>query len=148
MIEAVRKFMEAGEQPNTPEQVAKQIGFALEELDEALCSLEFPVIETPIRTEAVKEFANQFKAGEYTDAVDAANKVELLDGLLDLAWVAIGGAIAMGADVEGAWSEIVRSNMSKANPETGRMDKDANGKVIKPAGYSKPDLARFLSKGE
>ncbi len=144
MINDVRAFMEAGEQQNTPEQVGKQLGFALEELDEALCALEFPVIETPIRTEDVKEFAKQFKAGDYTDAVDSANKVELLDGLLDLAWVAIGGAIAMGADVEGAWAEIVRSNMSKVNPETGKMDKDANGKVIKPAHYSKPDLARFL----
>lgn len=52
----------------------------------------------------------------------------------------------MGADVEGAYAEIVRSNMSKIDPATGKMLKDANGKVIKPPGYSPPNLAPYLAK--
>jgi predicted HAD superfamily Cof-like phosphohydrolase len=140
MIEDVAKFMAAGEQQNTPEQVAKQLGFVLEEVSEAL--LEIGAGDHRY----IADLGDGFKKGFFDIETKYSDQTQVLDAFLDIAWVAIGGAIAMGADVPGAWAEIVRSNMSKVDPATGKMLKDANGKVIKPAGYSKPDLARFLPK--
>lgn len=141
MINDVAAFMRAGEQENTPEQVEKQIGFALEETEEMLCATGFENLKT------IRLLSEFFKEGRMTQHVLDSDKTELLDAFLDIAWVAIGGAIAMGADVEGAWAEVVRSNMSKVDPATGKMVKDENGKIIKPPNFSKPELAKFLPNG-
>ena len=52
----------------------------------------------------------------------------------------------MGADAEGAWKEVMRSNLSKIDKETGMVRKREDGKVLKPIDYSPPDLALFVKK--
>lgn len=76
--------------------------------------------------------------------VDAA--VEILDGTTDLAVVNCGFAIATGLPGAEAYEEVVTSNISKQNPETGRIDKHPDGKWIKGTGFFKPDLARVLKR--
>jgi predicted HAD superfamily Cof-like phosphohydrolase len=48
----------------------------------------------------------------------------------------------MGYDIEGAMAEVARSNMSKV--DGGVIRKTPSGKVIKPEGYSPPDLKGFV----
>lgn len=92
----------------------------------------------------MKDMMNGFKKGYYDVLIQNVNRIDLLDSDIDSTYVAIGAALASGADVEGAWNEIQNSNMSKVNPETGKMDKDANGKVIKGKAYFVPDLSKFI----
>lgn len=92
----------------------------------------------------MKDIMNSFKKGHYDNLIANVDRLELLDSDIDSTYVAIGAAFASGADVEGAWEEIQRSNMSKRNVSTGLMDKDTNGKVIKPSTYSKPNLTPFI----
>ena len=49
-----------------------------------------------------------------------------------------------GYDVEGAWKEVARSNLAKINPETGKVIKNENGKVMKPDGWTPPQLEQFI----
>jgi predicted HAD superfamily Cof-like phosphohydrolase len=49
-----------------------------------------------------------------------------------------------GFDVQGAWDEVARSNLSKIDPVTGKVIKRNDGKVLKPEGWTPPDLKPFV----
>jgi predicted HAD superfamily Cof-like phosphohydrolase len=93
---------------------------------------------------SIIDMANHFKRGSYDQLVQNSDKVTLVDGCVDTLYVSIGCLLAQGADVEGAFNEVQRSNMSKVDAASGRMLKDSNGKVIKPSTYSPPDLKPFI----
>jgi predicted HAD superfamily Cof-like phosphohydrolase len=50
----------------------------------------------------------------------------------------------MGADAEGAWKEVLRTNLAKIDPASGKVIKREDGKVLKPEGWTPPKLADFL----
>jgi predicted HAD superfamily Cof-like phosphohydrolase len=52
----------------------------------------------------------------------------------------------MGADPEGAWNEVMRSNLAKIDPDSGTVFKREDGKVLKPAGWTAPELSPFLNE--
>jgi hypothetical protein len=78
------------------------------------------------------------------EQVEAA--VEILDGLTDLVVVVTGMAAALGLPGPDAYEEVAASNLSKANPDTGVIDKDPSGKWIKGRDYKAPNLAAVLQK--
>ena len=84
---------------------------------------------------------------EEFEELKAANgdKVEQLDALIDILVVTIGALYSLGANSEGAWREVIRSNMSKVDPATGKVIKREDGKVLKPATYSPPNLKPFVN---
>ena len=51
-------------------------------------------------------------------------------------------------DVQALWDEVLRSNMSKVDPETGRVRRRADGKILKPEGWKSPDLESILYKSK
>jgi predicted HAD superfamily Cof-like phosphohydrolase len=83
---------------------------------------------------------------EFNELQDADNLVDELDALIDIMVVTIGALHSGGYDAEGAWKEVMRSNFSKIDKETGMVRKREDGKVLKPITYSPPDLAPFVSK--
>jgi predicted HAD superfamily Cof-like phosphohydrolase len=83
---------------------------------------------------------------ELGQALADANDVEVLDALIDILVVTIGAAHSMGADVEGAWREVMRTNFDKIDKETGKVRKREDGKVLKPLGWKPPELEPFLKK--
>ena len=83
---------------------------------------------------------------EFQDAVKANDNVEQLDALIDILVVTIGAIHSMGADAEGAWNEVMRSNLSKIDQNTGKVNKREDGKVLKPEGWSPPDLLPYLKR--
>lgn len=87
-------------------------------------------------------------AEEFTELNAAAsqqNKVEQLDALVDILVVTIGAIHSMGADAEGAWKEVMRTNFAKIDRATGKVRKREDGKVLKPQGWTPPDLKPYLS---
>ena len=81
---------------------------------------------------------------EFQDAIKANDEVEQLDACMDMIWVILGYCKMKGYDVDGAWNEVARSNLAKINPETGKVIKRADGKVLKPEGWTPPALAEFV----
>jgi|SRR6267142_3374116 len=76
------------------------------------------------------------QAGETEPSLERA-----IDGLCDLKYVTDGMAEDIGIDLEPFSDEVHRSNMSKVGG-TKRED----GKLIKPATYSPPDIVGVLAK--
>ena len=83
---------------------------------------------------------------EYKELVNAVDDIETLDALIDILVVTIGAIHSMGADAEGAWKEVMRTNFAKIDKETGKVRKREDGKVLKPAGWTPPDLKPYLEK--
>ena len=74
------------------------------------------------------------------------DRIEQLDALIDILVVTIGAIHSMGADGEGAWNEVMKTNFAKIDPETGKVRKREDGKVLKPEGWKAPELEPFLIK--
>jgi len=83
---------------------------------------------------------------ELLEATLSENRIEQLDALIDILVVTIGAIHSMGADGEGAWKEVMRTNFEKIDKETGKVRKREDGKVLKPLGWSAPELKPFLKK--
>ena len=83
---------------------------------------------------------------ELYDAITAHNKVETVDALVDILVVTVGALHSMGADADGAWKEVMRTNFAKIDKETGKVRKREDGKVLKPIGWTPPELEPFVTK--
>ncbi len=83
---------------------------------------------------------------ETMDQVNPADPVEVLDALIDILVVTIGAIHSMGADAEGAWKEVMRTNFAKIDKDSGKVRKREDGKVLKPVGWTPPELNKFLTK--
>lgn len=83
---------------------------------------------------------------ELKQALAANDNVEALDALIDILVVTIGAIHGMGADGEGAWQEVMRTNFAKIDPVSGKVRKREDGKVLKPLGWQAPRLASFVKK--
>jgi predicted HAD superfamily Cof-like phosphohydrolase len=86
------------------------------------------------------------EAEELNQAILAKDRVEMLDALIDIVVVTVGAIHSMGADAEGAWNEVMRTNFAKIDPNTGKVRKREDGKVLKPEGWQPPDLKPFLDR--
>jgi predicted HAD superfamily Cof-like phosphohydrolase len=90
----------------------------------------------------------QEEVSELQTAVDNNDIVEQLDALIDILVVTIGAIHSGGFDAEGAWKEVMRSNFAKIDSETGKVRKREDGKVLKPVGWTPPELTPFIKKGD
>lgn len=81
---------------------------------------------------------------EVQELRDSTTRADDLDALIDILVVTIGALHSIGADVEGAWREVMGSNQAKIDPRTGRVRKRDDGKVLKPDGWTPPQLEKFL----
>jgi predicted HAD superfamily Cof-like phosphohydrolase len=88
----------------------------------------------------------QEEYGELQDAVKAHDKVEQLDALIDILVVTMGAIRAAGWDGEAAWKEVMNTNFAKIDPDTGKVRKREDGKVLKPEGWKAPELAQFVGE--
>lgn len=86
----------------------------------------------------------QEESSELAEAVAKNDKVETLDALIDIMVVTIGAIHSLGVDAEGAWNEVLQSNLAKIDKETGRVRKREDGKVLKPEGWQPPQLSKYV----
>lgn len=140
IVDAKQEFM--------PRKAALYIGLQLEEMAEKLESL---TMDPNIRNlfVSLNSMSEKFKQGDYDDIVAGIDKVAALDADIDLAVVAIGGAIALGADAQGAAHEVADSNLSKfVRDENNQLVaiRDSNGKVVKGPNYRPPELYKYINK--
>lgn len=106
---------------------------------EEATSPEFPELAVAwLREHLIAE-----EAEEFTDAVAASDLIGYADALADLAYVTYGAARVAGIDLDVIIEEVHRSNMSKILPG-GEIIKRSDGKVLKPPGYSPPDISKAL----
>lgn len=83
---------------------------------------------------------------ELKSALLLEDSVEQLDALLDFIVVTVGAIHSAGFNGAGGWHEVMRTNFAKIDPETGKVRKREDGKVLKPEGWVAPNLTPFVRK--
>ena len=81
---------------------------------------------------------------ELNEAIVENNNVEKLDALVDILVVTVGAINSLGANGQGAWDEVMRTNFAKIDSETGKVRKREDGKVLKPDNWQPPDLTPYV----
>jgi predicted HAD superfamily Cof-like phosphohydrolase len=81
---------------------------------------------------------------EFQDGCKKNDDVKQLDACMDMIWVILGYCYMKGYDVNGAWNEVARSNLAKIDTQTGKVKKREDGKVMKPEGWTPPELKQFV----
>jgi len=82
---------------------------------------------------------------ELNTAIAEEDGLEKLDALIDFVVVTVGAIHSMGADAQGAWDEVMRTNFTKIDDETGKVRKREDGKVLKPENWQPPSLSKYLT---
>lgn len=95
--------------------------------------------ERSLRISLIEEELDEFK-----QALEEKDIVEVADAIGDLMVVVCGAAHTFGIPLPDVLEEIQRSNNSKIDPETGRVVRREDGKVLKPKSFSPPDLTFLL----
>jgi predicted HAD superfamily Cof-like phosphohydrolase len=81
---------------------------------------------------------------EFKTALANGDRVEQLDALIDILVVTIGAIHSAGFDAESAWKEVMSTNFAKIDKETGKVRKREDGKVLKPTGWTPPNLTPYI----
>lgn len=151
-IELIRKFNTlAGNTDNVfnVRQSAMYFGLQLEEMAEKLNNLAAvgTNLSRPYLSQVADELDSlgvEFKKGTYDCEFKNVGRHAIMDDDVDLFVVTVGSLLSQGADIHGAIAEVNRANMAKVWPD-GTMHRDANGKIVKPEGWTAPDLMPFVN---
>lgn len=84
---------------------------------------------------------------ELNDAFKDFDPVEVADAAADLIWVVLGLCHSVGIPIQEVWDEVARSNLAKISAD-GLVHKNANGKVMKPEGWTPPELFPIVMREE
>ena len=106
-----------------------------------------PVAELPRAVLSLRLKLLQEELDEYREAAEAGDLVAIADALTDLLYVLFGAYVSHGLQdlATELFVEVQRSNMSKLD-EAGRPVVRADGKILKSALFSEPDLAAILAR--
>lgn len=80
---------------------------------------------------------------ELMKAVEEHDMVEIADACADLKWVIEGLEHTLNLPNQEIWNEVARSNLSKISP-SGKVIKREDGKILKPLGWTPPDIKQVL----
>lgn len=72
---------------------------------------------------------------------DEYNHLDYIDGLCDLLYVTIGGAVDLNINIQPHFNEVHRANMAKL-----KGPKREDGKQLKPEGWQPPDHQRIMEE--
>lgn len=142
-ITDIRNWFKAAKPEPTINDVCTQIGCHYEEIAEMATPLMDYGVRNTVEVVADRYKNNSVSFNTVVEYLNSSNKIELLDALCDQIVTATGVAYMMRFDIESALKEVIRSNNSKM--VDGNFEFDENGKIMKPDGYSKPDLTPFIS---
>jgi len=131
-ISAIDMFMNAANQPHTNTETIQ-------------------LYHEIITREEVKEYKDDYVLfAHYLDRYNKHGELvpihfidKYVDGCLDTIWCILCELRGLGVDPVALFNEVARSNLSKI-ADSGTIEKNAAGKVMKPAGYSAPNLEPIL----
>jgi predicted HAD superfamily Cof-like phosphohydrolase len=144
-IDRCMEFFRKGFPRRNAKSFRTQLGVFCEEIAETLDSIESTNSQDNQNiinfVKVVKDFSDYLKKTDCELIV--ANRLELADGLADTMVTAIGVAYGSGINIEGAFNNVVSSNLTKFD-DNGYPILDENGKIVKSNNYRKPELTPFI----
>lgn len=109
-------------------------------------SLSVPSFPAADRVDLRRDLVDE-ETCELMSALELRDMVEVADGIIDDIYVLIGMGLELGLPMAELWSEVQRSNMAKVTEQpdgTFKVMRRADGKILKPEGWTPPDIAGIL----
>ena len=103
-----------------------------------------PINYETVTSELYKKLIRE-EVTEFWEAEAVSDDTEMLDACFDMIWVIVGYARSRGWDLDAAWVEGAKSNLSKIDPETGLVRRREDGKILKPEGWQEPNFKQFVA---
>lgn len=107
--------------------------------DPALISLRVALLR-----EESKEAIAALEECCFTDSL--APLAHVAKELADVIVVALGAAVSLGINMEPVWNAVHASNMAKRDPATGKVLRREDGKVLKPPGWTPPNIEEIIRR--
>lgn len=105
------------------------------------CALTAPPSpRVDLRIELIEEEVNR----ELLPAMKSGDLIEIADAMADSIYVIVGAAIEYGIPLDHVWKAVQAANMAKVDQNTGKVRRRADGKILKPDGWSPPDIRAAL----
>lgn len=120
----------------------------LKDVSEFHRACDLPILQRPELPEERLALRNKLiheEAREYFQAVADRDLPAVADALADLIYVAVGAALEFGIPLEQVWDEVQEANMRKVDPETGKVSRRPDGKVLKPYKWEPPDIETIIA---
>jgi predicted HAD superfamily Cof-like phosphohydrolase len=105
-----------------------------------------PLLSLPAGLTSDRLALLQEEVRELEAACRDVDATAVADALADIVYVAYGTALAFGIDLDRVLATVHRSNMKKRWPD-GKTVLGEHGKVEKPPGWRRPDVARAAAGG-
>ena len=93
----------------------------------------------PLAVAELRKVLINEECDEALEAIDSGAIAHLAKELADIMYVVLGTAVSYGIDIRPVWDEVHRSNMDKVGGPS-----RADGKVLKPEGWTPPDIGAIL----
>lgn len=147
----VREFTEAAGTvcPKAPTVMSKSDAIFLtrmiiSELDELLCTVSSGPEERDALLQSALDTRDRCKEFSYPskDELVAAQ----FDALVDAWYYSLNVAARHGVNMSSIFNVVHTANMAKRDPVTGKFQKRADGKIVKPVGWTPPDITAEIQR--
>lgn len=101
--------------------------------------LERPQLPPPDRAALRMELIREEVLQELLPAMEAGNLQEIADGIIDSIYVLVGAGLEYGLPLQALWDCVHEANMAKVGGA-----QRADGKILRPEGWTPPDIAGVL----
>jgi hypothetical protein len=81
---------------------------------------------------------------EYIEFKSAKTAAEEADAVIDLIVVLIGYGFSRGWPMQALWNCVHATNIAKIDPETGKVRRREDGKVLKPIDWTPPNIEALI----
>lgn len=100
--------------------------------------------QPPMDRAALRKKLIEEEVLETTKAIDNGDLEGIADGIADAIYVLVGTALEYGIPLAAVWAEVQRANMAKVDPVTGRVKRRGDGKILKPDGWTPPNITEAM----
>lgn len=129
-------YGEMGQGPMTREQYT----FLLKLVVEELLEMGGTVVDVEEARQLVVEAAVTDTKSKTQHLDETGKLAEQMDAFCDLMYVTLNVACRKGWNLKPLFDVVHEANMRKANPATGKFDRNEFGKIVKPPGWTPPDV--------
>jgi predicted HAD superfamily Cof-like phosphohydrolase len=94
--------------------------------------------ERKLRKKLLREEVKEYFDGEKAEDIENVAKE-----LADIIYIVCGTAASYGIPLDVVFDEVHKSNMAKLGPD-GKPNRREDGKILKPDGWTPPDIKKIL----